>query len=61
MDDKDLREITSDALSDFWERVAKRIPDANTGDLSPERTAKLEEAAFDAVKEWYNNNVKDLI
>lgn len=56
MEQPNLREITDRALEDFWDRIAKQIPKITTGDLSPEATMHLNNAALRAVTEWWNNN-----
>lgn len=46
-----------DGLDAFWDVIVRRFPEATHGDLSPERTIQLDEAAEEAVKEWIGNNV----
>lgn len=53
---KEFKEITQSALSDFWARVAKSLPQCRSGDLSPTMTFELEIVAERAVIEWWNNN-----
>jgi hypothetical protein len=53
----DLREITQEAEFAFWEVLVSRFPQAETGDLSVDRTIRLTLAAQDAVQEWIENNV----
>ena len=53
----DTSQITEDALDAFWQAVADRFPTAESGDLSPWQTIKLDCAAQDAVREWIDNNV----
>jgi hypothetical protein len=59
--EEEFKAITRAALDCFWEYIATKFPDTETGDLSPEATVGLELAAFNAVKEWWNNNCKDQI
>ena len=60
MNDDEINDVTEEALNDFWSRVAKRFPKATSGDLSPERTFALKQAATEAVREWFNNNCPDI-
>jgi hypothetical protein len=53
-----VREACSNALDAFWREVANMYPAATTGDLSPERTLQLDDAAQNAVHEWVVNNVR---
>ena len=53
----ELRDITQEAELAFWEVLVKRFPQAQTGDLSIDRTIRLSIAAQDAVEEWIENNV----
>jgi len=52
----DIRELANQALDAFWQLIAKRHPEAKTGDLSPWSTIKLQDAAEDAIEEWLDNN-----
>lgn len=52
--------LTEDALDAFWQVVARRFPEAKTGDLSIDRDVKLSIAANAAVQEWIENNVPDV-
>lgn len=52
-----LRSAADEALDAFWEVIVKRYPQANTGDLSPWATIKLQIAAENAIAEWIDNNV----
>ena len=54
---KGITSTTDAALDAFWETVAQRHPDAETGDLSPLTTFALEIAAQHAVTEWIESNV----
>jgi len=49
--------IAEDAMLAFWAVVAKRFPDATSGDLSIERTVALTITAEAAIREWVQNNV----
>src|SRR5688572_23046633 len=49
--------IAEDAMLAFWAVVAKRFPDATSGDLSIERTVALTMTAHAAIREWVQNNV----
>jgi len=53
----EFRQLTDQALDAFWQVIAKRYPEATTGDLSPWCTIGLQDAAEDAVNEWLDNNV----
>ena len=53
----DIRELADQALDAFWQFIAKRHSEADTGDLSPWRTIRLQDAAEDAIQEWLHNNV----
>jgi hypothetical protein len=62
LSDHDLKDIAELGLQAFWEAVKDNLVAATTGDLSPFLVVALEEAAFKAVKEWYNSNcVKDYL
>jgi hypothetical protein len=52
-----FHELTNEALDAFWQLIVSRYPTAETGDLSPEATIRLQLAAEAAVKEWIMNNV----
>jgi hypothetical protein len=49
--------LAYEALDAFWEVIVRRFPQAKFGDLSPERTIRLSDAAADAIEEWISNNV----
>ena len=49
--------LTDEALDAFWQVIAGFFPHATAGDLSPEQTQALHQAAEAAVKEWIANNV----
>ena len=53
----DIRELADQALDAFWQSIAKRHPEADTGDLSPWCTIRLQDAAEDAIQEWLDNNL----
>lgn len=44
------------ATNAFWAVIAKEFREAKSGDLSPQATIKLENAARSAVEEWLRNN-----
>jgi len=48
----DIRELANQALDAFWQFIAKRHPEAKSGDLSPWCTIILQDAA----EEWLENN-----
>lgn len=52
-------ELTEKALDAFWAVIVHEYPEAQTGDLSFERTVKLRLAAEAAIGEWIENNVPD--
>jgi hypothetical protein len=52
-----LRSVTEAALDAFWQLIVQRYPEAETGDLSPLTTIRLDEAARVAVEEWVWANV----
>ena len=58
---EDFRDCAHSALDDFWSRVMKYFGNPSSGDLSPERAMALENAALDAIEEWWNSNCKDQI
>jgi hypothetical protein len=53
----DTSQIIEHALDAFWQVVADHFPAAESGDLSPWQTIKLECAAHDALRHWIENNV----
>jgi hypothetical protein len=60
--DRDIAEalvisVTEDALEAFWRVVARKYPQAKTGDLSPGTHHALQRAAQAAVAEWVEANV----
>jgi hypothetical protein len=59
MSNFDLSSLAYEALDAFGEVIAKRFPQALSGDLSPQRTFALHEAAMDAIAEWIENNVPE--
>lgn len=52
-----LEPLAEDALDAFWDVVARRYPQARTGDLSPLTSFALNRAAERAIEEWVDNNV----
>ena len=56
MEKREIEHLTEDALDAFWELVAERFPNAESGDLSPLTSFALGQAAETAVKEWIGNN-----
>jgi hypothetical protein len=55
-----LRSVADDALEAFWQVVVQRYPQAETGDLSPMATIRLQTAAENAIAEWIDNNVPSI-
>jgi len=55
MNSRDL--LIEEAIDAFWSVVVKHYPEAKTGDLSPETTIGLVNAAERAVEEWVEYNV----
>ena len=53
----EIRKLADQALDAFWDLVAASLPEAKTGDLSPDRTIRLQIAAEEAISEWIANNV----
>ena len=49
--------LAEPALEAFWEVIVQHFPHAKYGDLSPERTIHLCDAAATAIEEWISNNV----
>jgi len=49
---RSLEAVVEDALRAFWEVIARRFPEAETGDLSPLTSISLGTAAETAVREW---------
>ena len=43
----------------FWKVIVEHFPEATSGDLSPLRTVRFDDAVEDAVCEWVDNNVLD--
>ena len=52
-----LRSAADEALDAFWQVIVQRYPEAETGDLSPWTTIKLQIAAENAIEEWIHYNV----
>lgn len=57
MKKKILESLAEEALDAFWDVVARRYPEAMTGDVSPLTTFQLSQAAERAIEEWVDNNV----
>ena len=53
----DVNRVMEKAQDAFWEVVVEGFPSAKSGDLSPERSSVLDDAARAAIEEWVNNNV----
>ena len=53
----DLRELADKALDAFWQVIAEQYPQAETGDLCPWSTIKLQIAAENAIEAWIDGNV----
>jgi hypothetical protein len=53
----DLRKLADEALDAFWHVIAKHHPQAETGDLCPWLTIKLQIAAENAIEAWIDSNV----
>jgi hypothetical protein len=49
--------LADEGLAAFWQVIAKRFPEATTGDLFIDRDIALTMAAIAAVAEWIDNNV----
>jgi hypothetical protein len=49
--------VTEDALEAFWRVVAKKYPQAKTGDLDPGAHHARQRAAQAAVADWVEANV----
>src|SRR5438128_2726914 len=49
--------LTEQALDAFWQVAVQQFPEAQSGDLSPWATIKLELMAKTAIREWIANNV----
>lgn len=56
MRDIEIQTIVDEALEAFWGVIVERVPEAESGDLSPLATITLQIAAEDAVSEWIANN-----
>jgi hypothetical protein len=52
-----LRSVAEDALEAFWQVIVQHYPQAETGDLSPLTTVRLQYAAEVAIEEWIWANV----
>ncbi len=57
MSTPNIENLTNEALDAFWSVIAKQVPQATTGDLSPGTDFALQVAAENAVKEWIAANV----
>jgi hypothetical protein len=55
--DRDLEALVERATDAFWEVVARHYPDAESGDLSPERTIVFHSLSGEVIREWIRNNV----
>lgn len=51
--------LADEALNAFWQVIARRFPQACTGDLGPDRASALQSAAEQAIEQWVENNVPD--
>ena len=56
-EDDELETLVESALDAFWQDIASAYPESTSGDLSPDNTLKLKDAALAAVREWIENNV----
>ncbi len=54
---QEIESLTREADDAFWAVIVRHFPEAKNGDLSPERTIALTQAAEEAVEEWIGNNV----
>jgi hypothetical protein len=52
-----LDSLAGKALDAFWQVIVAHYPQADTGDLSPLTTLRLDEAAEAAIREWIYANV----
>jgi len=52
----DTTELAENELEAFWTVICHHFPQAQTGDLSPWATIKLQQAAEAAIDEWIDNN-----
>jgi hypothetical protein len=57
METANIGRIADEALDAFWKTVVERFPQAEHGDLSPQRTLALQAAAEAAVADWIENNL----
>lgn len=57
MTPSEINALTDQAFDAFWEIIAKRFPEATTGDLSPWTSMRLDAVAREAVEEWIYANV----
>jgi hypothetical protein len=48
--------LADEALETFWATLVRHYPHTTTGDLSPERSIRLQLAAEAAITEWIENN-----
>jgi hypothetical protein len=58
--EKRIEAAVQDAEFEFWAEIAKKFPEAKTGDLDPFTVCKMNLANVDMVKQWVSNNT-DLI
>jgi hypothetical protein len=55
--DRDLEALVEKATDAFWDVVVRHYPDAESGDLSPERTIAFHALSGEVIREWIRNNV----
>jgi len=51
--------LAEEALDAFWQVIARRFPQARTGDLSWDCVLALRSAAEQAIQQWVENNLPD--
>ena len=57
--EKRIEDAVQDAEFEFWAEIAKKFPEATSGDLDPFTVCKMFLANVDVVKQWvtYNTNL----
>jgi hypothetical protein len=57
MTEDQIRLLTDEALDAFWQVIANHFPQATGGELSIDRTIRLQVVAEEAIEEWIKQNV----
>lgn len=54
-----IREATEGAMEAFWAVIARKFPEASTGDLDPAASTAFDDAVDNVVWAWVEANVPD--